>query len=617
MLRHLVSPGRRDHARALLFIGFALALAGLPVPAWAWAPQTYYVDNTSAKCSDTNPGTQKKPYCSINAALAAHRDSGITIVVRGGPYRERIVIDADGVPSAPIVVRTDGTPVVIDGADDLSQSIQWVPYSGNVWRAAGVTWAPGNAFADGVRLAATAKAPADLQSGEWRWIDGEGLYLNAGGGNPASHQAAVGRRSHGFLVNGHKHIFIDGFTIQRAEDKGVDLVGVTDVVVKRNLVRQCGSGGIAVRAASQRVQVYGNTVTDNNHHGIELREGVTASVVDNNESFANAHFGEAWATGIYLAGSPNNRIENNRLHDNQDSGLEIQTGSNGNVVSQNLSWSNGDHGFAVLYATGTVLVNDVAWGNHTEGFSVEGGSTGTKLYNCISLNRALAQETYCVFVDSTSTPGFDADYDIYWNIADQPPIRFGKTVYKTVAAFQAATGIGMHSYAADPRFVDAAHGDFHLKPDSPAIDAATSTVPGWLRLDADGFMRNDAPDTPNTGDGPVGFADRGALEFQDGVLAVVGGGSGLGLELSAATPNPSRRAVAFTLRLGSPAEVEFAVYDVLGREVWSEVGMRPAGSSSLRWPLTGGNGARVPAGLYLARVRHGAETVATRFVVAR
>jgi parallel beta-helix repeat protein len=614
MLGHHAFLRRREQMRPLLLASLAWAL--IPAPAWAGSSGTWYVDNTSAKCSNTGLGTQEKPYCSIGAALAAHRDSGVTIVVHGGPYRERVVIDADGSASQPIVVRTDGTPVVIDGADDFSQSGLWVRLTGDVWLASAVTWAPVHVFADGMRLSPSTAMPRNLAADEWRWIDGDGLYVNAGGGNPASHGAAVGHRSDGFYVNGHSHIFIDGFTIQRTEDKGVELLGVTDVVVKRNLVRQCGSGGIAVRA-SERVQVFGNTVTENNHHGIEFRDGVTHSIIDGNESFANAHVGEAWATGIYLAGSPNNRIEDNRLHDNQDSGCEIQSGSNDNVVSQNVSWSNGDHGFAQLFATGTLLLNDVAWGNHTEGFSVEGGATGTKVYNCISLNRALAQETYCVFVDSSSTAGFDADYDIYWNIADQPPIRFGKVKYANVAAFQAATGIGPNSYGADPRFVDAAHGDFHLRADSPAIDAATSSIPGWQELDAEGVMRADAPDTPNTGAGPVGYADRGALEFQNGVLAVGERASGAALSLSTAFPNPSRRAVAFTLRLGSPADVQFSVYDLLGREVWSEDGVRPAGVSTLRWPLTGANGSRVPNGLYLARVRRGADTVTERFVVAR
>jgi len=325
----------------------------------------------------------------------------------------------------------------------------------------------------------------------------------------------------------------------------------------------------------------------------------------------------SWATGIYLAGSPNNRIEDNRLHDNQDSGMEIQTGSNDNLVIQNIAWSNGDHGFMSLYATGNLFLNDDAWANHSEGFSAEGGSTGTRIYNCISVRSPIAPQTYAMFVDTSSTAGFDADYNILWDTASQPPVRFGQNVYASVAAFQAATGIGPHTFGADPRFVDATNGDFHLRSDSPAIDAATSSIPGWDKLDADGHIRADQPATPNTGTGPVPFADRGALEYHDAVLSVGGPATGTSLALSTAYPNPSRSAVAFTLRLSSTSDVSFSVYDLLGRVVWSERGERPAGVSTLRWPLTGADGTRVPSGLYMARVRRGGETVTTRFVVAR
>src|SRR5689334_24823566 len=34
------------------------------------------------------------------------------------------------------------------------------------------------------------------------------------------------------------------------------------------------------------------------HHGIEFREGVTQSLIDDNESFGNSHVDVSWATGI-------------------------------------------------------------------------------------------------------------------------------------------------------------------------------------------------------------------------------------------------------------------------------------------------------------------------------
>jgi hypothetical protein len=279
-----------------------------------------------------------------------------------------------------------------------------------------------------------------------------------------------------------------------------------------------------------------------------------------------------------------------------------------------VSYSNGDHGFMQLYATGGLLVNNVAWGNHTEGFSIEGNSTSTRIYNSISVNRALAPQSYCVFVDTSSTAGFDSDHNVYWNVADQPPIRFGSQVFANVPAFQQAIGRDLSSFGAEPRFVNPFAGDFHLRHDSPAIDAANTVVSGWAEADAEGRMRSDAPGTPNTGVGAVSFADRGAFEYFDGTLSVGTPGAG-GPVSVAAFPNPSRRVVSFALDLPSAGRVGVRVFDILGRELWSQEGDRPAGPLELRWGLTDRAGARVPTGVYLARVTRGGEEQVVRFVV--
>src|SRR5947208_3760215 len=49
---------------------------------------------------------------------------------------------------------------------------------------------------------------------------------------------------------------------------------------------------------------------------------------------------------------------------------------------------------------------------------------------------------------------------------------------------------------------------------APAIDDANSGVANWPSTDAEGKARVDDPATPNTGRGPITYADRGALEFQ-------------------------------------------------------------------------------------------------------
>ena len=605
-------PTLRRRRTRLVLVSALLAIAFSTTP--AWAEKLVYVDVMHPSASDSGPGTANAPYRTITEALLAHPDTGVTVVVRPGVYRERVAVPASGTKTNPVVIRAMGN-VVVDAAEDMSWPGWFTQLSGDVWVAPVVGVHPKQAFADGARLIESAQSdPALVEPGSFGWFPGVGLVANVGGGNPASHGLMVSLRSHGFLLQGRSHVVIDGFTIAHAGEKGIEVLGGTGVKIRNNKISQSFSAGIALENCSG-VLIQGNRVSDNNHHGIEFRAGVTGSLVERNESFANYHVGEAWATGIYLANSPGNTIQDNLVHENQDSGIEIQSGSNNCLVRQNVSWSNGDHGFALLYVTGTTLQNNSAWGNATEGFSVEGAATGTHLYNNISVNRALAPESYCLYVDASSLPGLDADYEIYWNIADLPPVKLGPTVHRTVLDMQTATGLGLHSFGADPRFVNPFAGDLHLRSDSPAIDAARTDLATWDETDAEQHWRIDMPATPNTGSGAVSFADRGAFEFQGVTLSVGDGGPMHTMRVQAAYPNPSRRGVTFTLELPVAARMELCVFDVLGREVWSEERDRPAGRSEVAWGLSDRSGARVPNGLYLARVNRGGESSAVSFVV--
>ena len=55
------------------------------------------------------------------------------------------------------------------------------------------------------------------------------------------------------------------------------------------------------------------------------------------------------------------------------------------------------------------------------------------------------------------------DDNLYWNVPGKP-VRFGN---KSLAEWR-ALGQDQHSVIADPLFVDAAHGEFRLRPGSPA-----------------------------------------------------------------------------------------------------------------------------------------------------
>jgi parallel beta-helix repeat protein len=296
------------------------------------------------------------------------------------------------------------------------------------------------------------------------------------------------------------------------ENRGIALnTGSNDCVVAGNTVTWNRFQGIVV-SDSTRVLVDGNTVGDNADHGIYLINSA-ANVVRGNESYRNARPAVRAANGLALNGSTGNLLENNRLHHNQDTGMQIGAGSHDNLSRQNISWSNGDHGYDHLGSVSNQHIGDVAWGNFKDGFSQEGNAPGNLLYNCIGVDNGLTTAEFNLWVDSTSTAGFRSDHNIFWNSNGQSPVKYGATVYATLADFSAATGHDARSIQSDPRFTDPVSGLFGLLVGSPAIDSATSMAPNWPSLDAQGSPRGDEIHTPDTGIGPVAYADRGAIEF--------------------------------------------------------------------------------------------------------
>jgi len=509
---HALAAARRrlrSAVRAAAPSAALLALLGSAAHA-----QTYYVD-AAANCA-TATGAQATPYCTIASAMAAHNGPGITIIVNPGTYREQITVPSSGAAGSPFVFQASGPGVVIDGSDDFSNTALWTSAGGGTYLAATVTWAAKTAFLDGARLTASTNTPATMPANTFQWVSGQGMYINIGGANPGSHKTLVGHRNYGFNVY-RTFVNITGFQITRTVDRGINMQnGCTDMVVSNNTVSFAGSYGIQT-VNGQRITITGNTVSDNAFHGIGLTAGASACVVTNNESFRNAYPTSRQANGIYLFGAPGNTISGNRLHDNQDTGLQFNNGSNNCVSSNNRSYNNGDHGYDHLQSSGVAHVNDLAWHNYLDGFSFEGNAPGCSTSNCIATDNG----EYDLWADSTSSVGFVSDYNLFWNSTSgtapsgvpQMPVKYIKTAYSTVSAYATATGQDKKSKQADPKFTNAAGADFRLLAGSPAIDCANSGAASWPATDAAGGARMDDPATANTGAGSITYSDMGPLEF--------------------------------------------------------------------------------------------------------
>jgi len=587
----------------------AVALGALAAGSAAAQVDTVYVDIASASCAAAAAGTATEPFCSIADAIAARHAPGTLILVRPGIYREQVTVPASGLPDQLITLQAapaDGSPVVIDGADDYGKAGLWAPAGGNVWLASNVTWIPHQVRAHGARLSPWSGSVSTIPVDGWEYVAGRGLYVNVGA-DPATQDVRVGRRRYGIYLPDREYVRVEGFTILEPDDRGIQLnAGSNHDDIVGNVVRWVNHIGIqAIGTSASRIA--GNVVSGCGDHGISLLSGSTGCVIEGNESSYNADPAQRRANGLYLFGCPANVIRGNRWHHNQDSGQQVQSGSNDVLSIQNVSWANGDHGFDHLHATGGVTVGDVAHGNYKDGFSFEGNSTGSTLHDCIAVDNGLTTNEADLWVDDDSMVGFDSDDNMFWNSTAQPPIKRGLDRFASVAAWSDSTGHDRRSLQLDPLFVDPANGDFHLRAGSPAIDDANSGVPEWPLTDAAGAPRADDPMTLNLGLGPVAWADRGAYEFQPPATTTADApGSGPRREGELRIrPNPMRSMAELQWDTRRAGPLSVAVYDLGGRCVRTlrADGAAAAGVQRLTLDARGDDGRPLEAGVYFVRVQ--------------
>lgn len=331
-------------------------------------------------------------------------------------------------------------------------------------------------------------------------------------------------QANGFVISGRSWITVTGFDITRTSSYGISVSDSAHITLTGNHVSYAGQpvsgltkSGIRLSNVSDS-EISANRVDHNSNYGIYFVSGSTRNTVKGNETFGNAQGYQRAASGIRFYSSPGNTAIANVSHDNEDSGMEFDVGSSNSLVVDNVTYRNGDHGIDNRESTGQRLIGNTVYKNVTAGINIEGTSTGATVANNIMVDNGIASpRTHSnIRVESGSTAGTTLDFDeVYLSVADTMLI-WDSVSYKSLAAFQAASGQEPHGIEADPRWADRAGGNFRLTPGSPAIDSGNSGVSGQPSTDADGNGRVDDPDTPNTGAGARDYDDRGAYEFQAG-----------------------------------------------------------------------------------------------------
>jgi parallel beta-helix repeat protein len=328
----------------------------------------------------------------------------------------------------------------------------------------------------------------------------------------------------GFSLSNRTWVTIERFNITNTTGDGLYVTNSSFIKLIGNHVSDAGSPssgqtarGITLNKTTDSL-VSNNVVDHNTDYGIYVVSGSTRNEIVRNQLSFNARQHTRAASGIRLHSSPSNTISSNVSHHNEDSGIEIVTGSNNTLVVNNVSYENGDHGIDNLDSDNQRIVSNSVYESATSGINLEGGSTGGRLSNNISVDNGIASPRTRgnIRVDSASTSGTVIDYDLVKLRTVDTMIVWGGTSYTTLAAFVAATGQEAHGIEADPRWAAPSSGDLHLTSGSPAIDSANSGASGESATDVEGLPRADDPGTPNTGVGPRAYDDRGAHEFQGG-----------------------------------------------------------------------------------------------------
>lgn len=240
------------------------------------------------------------------------------------------------------------------------------------------------------------------------------LTFNA---SPGTNVTVTGA-THSFDLSYRSYVNVSGFTSTNTSSSGIYLYHTDHATISRNTVTTAGqpvSGltayGIYLNVTTDSV-VQGNLTYGNSGAGIYLTGGTTRVTVDRNDSHDNANGYQRAATGIDVR-APSNVITRNRLHNNEDSGLQTYPGGDNNQIVGNMAYDNkgftatletncdkppsgasgcitGDHGIDNYGTRGNSLVGNTVYNNVSTGINVE-GLTATYLVSSIGASDTTIQ----------------------------------------------------------------------------------------------------------------------------------------------------------------------------------------------------------------------------------
>jgi hypothetical protein len=320
-------------------------------------------------------------------------------------------------------------------------------YAGFHLTADGTAAAPITFLADGAAVISQHNAASDygvdLDGADYVVIDGFRI-INSAAGVRAAHNTGVVVRRNDIDVNSRY---------------GVLATGSQGILIENNQIGRSGVGaGVVINGGGDGAVVRGNRIYDNLTHGIFLNgdrlaagsDGlVSNSVIENNILLGN---GRGGAATIGLDGAVGTSVRNNLIYFAHGDGISLfaydgASGSKDNVIVNNT----------------VVVALDGQWA-----LRVSGDSTRNVVVNNILLNNNTANGS--LYFNADSLAGTVSDFNVLTGL-----LRDDSGTY-TLDQWRAAKALDSNSKTADSAravFVSPDAADYHLLPDSPAVDAGT------------------------------------------------------------------------------------------------------------------------------------------------
>lgn len=463
----------------LLAVAATLAGAAAAAAPAAAAASTIYVGGSG--CSDSGPGTQAQPYCTISRA-AAVAAAGQTVLVSSGTYSEDVKPAQSGSAGSPITYQAaPGATVTITGG-------------ANAFTISGRSWITVSGF----------NVTGTTSSGLYLWNDSN--ITLSGNTVTAAGQQVQGANAVGIYVGSTTNSTVSGNHTDNNTAAGIYLT--------------MGSTGITVAGNEASLNAYG---WERNANGIDVispGNTILKNVTHDNED-----------SGIqFYPGGNNNVATDNLSYHNKGITTTQLTNCSHPTTGNTSDCFTGDHGIDDLAVTGNQITGNTVYSNTSAGINVEGLSAGTNsgitIQNNISVDNAVncpdgnGGTTTCpgtkgdIRVDSTSQTGTVLDRDVLWIDGSGYLATWGNTQVRTLAALQAASGQEPKGKQADPGFQRPSVANFQLGACSPAIDMANSAAVGEQPADILGNPRVPDPSSVHSGAGPRNYDDDGAYEYQ-------------------------------------------------------------------------------------------------------